>query len=168
MRDDGKKNNQDEQDETKKKIITRKIVINLSSNYSNNQYINYFIKLLINIGLFISILFYTNIAYYDSVYSIVLFAAWFSIFENILSQITAAKFTKYILMSFGSLFIFPILISMGLGFLMVEGLIEFKTTETLIGFTIVFMIVRKVITVLLLNAIHRYRFNKMFRKKEGK
>ncbi len=161
-------NNSDEKKDFKKKIANRKIVINLTSSYVKHPMGNYLIKLLINTSLFIVLINYTNIAIYYSIYSVFIFAMWFSLFENMLVQITTVKFTKYIIMSFGGIFILPIVISMALATFVAGDIIEFRTTEMLLGFTVAFMTSRKVLSVLLLNSIQRYRFNKMFKKKEDK
>lgn len=166
MNDDNKKKKIDIGKTTKKKV-TRRIVINLSSSFSQNNFVNYLIKLLINVSLFIVIIEYSGVAKYSTIYDIVIFAMWFSIFENIFMKMFATKFSKYLVMSFGTILIFPIVLSMVLGYLSVQGYLQFVTTEMFLGFIIVFMFMRKVLTTLLISFIQRRRFNKMMKEKGG-
>ncbi|XMB86326.1 hypothetical protein RJG79_00575 [Mycoplasmatota bacterium WC44] len=166
MKDDNRdKKKLDKLKESTKKTVTRRIVINLSSNYSKNNFVNYLIKLLINIVFFIIIIVNSNIATFASIYDIVIFAMWFSLFENILVQIVGVRFSKYIVMSFGAILLFPVIIAMVLGYISVQGYIIFRTTDMFLGFVIVFMTSRKIFTTLLLNFIQRRRFNKILKDK---
>ena len=152
-------------DNRNKKKVTHKIILELSSNYSKNQYINSFIKLSINILLFIVIVANANIATFSSIYDIAIFAMWFSLLENIFVKYCFKYFTKYVLMSFGSLLIIPIILSMTLAYFINQPLIIFRTTEILLGFSVVFMTLRKILTILLLNFISRKRLSKLMKEK---
>ena len=150
-----------------KKNNPRKVVINLSTSFFKNPYLNNLVKLLINVGLFVTILYHSSLLKAPtSVYNIIIYSLIYTIIEWVLVQITIRRFSKYLLLSFSAILIIPIILAFMASSIIVGSYIQFISTESLLGFAVMFMAVRKLFTILLLNFISRRKLSKLIRHKE--
>lgn len=142
----------------------RRIILDLSSYYSRNKYINTVIKVLLNISVMIILFRFTDVALYASTLSVVAYATLFTLIEELISGEVLKRFPQLVVTSFGILMIAFGVLSMTLAYSLVASEITFVTQNTFIGFTLIFMLVRKVISILLMSYVNRMRFERFYRK----
>lgn len=137
------------------------VVLDLSGNFFRNPYLNNFVKVLIGVALFYLVITNANFVTYETKIDIVLFAVTHMLVEIILVRYTYRYLTKYIIMSFGTILILPITLAATVAYIVNQPFIMFPSTETFLGFIVIFMTARKIITVLLQGFIKRRRYEKL-------
>ena len=138
----------------------RQFVMDLSNNFFRNPYLNNFVKVLIIVALYVVILSNANILVYGLLFDIVIFAMWHAVFENVLVKLMYKHATKYIVLTFGSIMIIPVIIAATMAYMMNLNTIMIRTTEMFLGFVVLFMVSRKIISILLQGFIKRKRYEK--------
>jgi len=142
----------------------RQFVLDLSNNFFRNPYLNNFVKVSITVALYVVILSNANIITYGTLFDIVIFAMWHAMFENILVKLMYRHATKYIVLTFGSIMIIPVIIAATLAYMVNLNTIMIGTTDMFLGFVVMFMISRKIISVLLQGFIKRRRYEKLLER----
>lgn len=146
----------------------KRVVLDLSNNFFKHPLLNNLTKLLITVVLYVVILTNVNILMYGTVIDIVIFAMWHSLFENILVRITYKYATKYIVLTFGSILIIPVIISAVLAYSVNSSYVMIQTTDMFLGFVVAFMVSRKIVSILLQGTIKRRRYEKLLLEKVEK
>ena len=142
----------------------RQFVLDLSNTFFRNPYLNHFVKVLITVTLYVVILSNANVIAYGSLFDIVIFAMWHSVFENILVKLMYRHATKYIVLTFGSIMIVPVIIAATMAYMVNVNTIMFRTTDMFLGFVVLFMVSRKIISILLQGFIKRRRYEKLLER----
>lgn len=137
------------------------VVLDLSNNFFRNPYLNNLVKVLIGVVLYFVIITNANIVTYQSRFDIVLFAMTHMLIEIILVRYSYRYLVKYVVMSFGTILIIPITVAATISYMVVQPYIMFPTTESFLGFVVMFMVSRKVVTILLQGYLKRRKYEKL-------
>jgi hypothetical protein len=147
----------------------RTVVLNLSNNFFRNPYLNSLAKMFIGVvvSYFLIILNANSITYFTRI-DIVLFASIQLAVELILVRLTYTYLVKYVALSFGTLLIIPITMAATIAYMATTPYVMFQTTNSFLGYVVLFMCVRKVITVLIQGYIKRRKFDKIIAERMRK
>lgn len=143
----------------------RMVVLDLSNNLFKNPYLNQITKVLLGVTVFYLVLINANVVTYASKFDILIFAMAHIAIEMILVRFMYRYLTKYIVLSFGLILILPITIAATMAYMLVQPLVMFPSTDALLGFVVLFMTSRKILTVLLQGYLKRRKYEKLIRER---
>ncbi len=145
------------------------VVLDLSNNFFKNPYLNNIMKMMIGISIvYFLITMNANIVTYQSKIDILLFAATQLAIELILVRFTYKYLLKYVALSFGTILIIPITIAATIAYMVSTPYVMFQTTDSFLGFIVVFMVIRKIVTVLLQGFLKRKKYEKLISERMRK
>ncbi len=145
------------------------VVLDLSNNFFRNPYLNNLMKLLIGISIiYFLVTTNANIVTYQSRIDILVFAATQVAIELILIRFTYKYLLKYVALSFGTLLIIPITIAATIAYMVSTPFVMFQTTDSFLGYVVMFMIIRKIITMLLQGFLKRKKYEKLISERMRK
>jgi len=143
-------------------------VLDLSNNFFRNPYLNIFVKSLIGVALYYVIIINANIVTFTGRFDIVLFAITHILIETILIRYVYRYLTKYIIMSFGVVLILPITVAASIAYFVNQPYVMFPNTESFLGFVVIFMTSRKIVSILIQRYIKRKKYEKLLTERVSK
>jgi hypothetical protein len=145
-----------------------KLVIDLSSRYSKNPYVDFFVMATINILLSVAVLGNLGFVRYQSFSDFVLFGFFVAVIDSMFRDAMLQRYPRFVLTTFGTVMILPAVVSLSLVYLMLSDVLIFPSTEEFLGFIVLYLMLRKVISFTLLFQIHRFKLSQRRKKKEVK
>ena len=145
-----------------------KLVIDLSSKYSKNPYLDFFIVASINILLSIAILGNLQAVRYQTFSDFIIFGFFVAVVDSMFRDTMLERYPKFVMSTFGTVMILPAIVSLTLVYLMLSDFLVFSSTEVFLGFIVVYLFFRKIISFTIMFQIHRFKLNQRRKKKEIK
>lgn len=145
-----------------------KLVIDLSSRYSKNPYVDFFITASVNILLSIAILGNLSVVQYQSFSNFVIFGFFVAVIDSMFRDTMMERYPRFVMSTFGTVMILPAIVSLTLVYLMLSDMLVFSSTEVFLGFIVMYLFIRKIISLSIMFQIHRFRMNQRRNKKEIK
>ncbi len=145
-----------------------KLVIDLSSKYSKNPYLDFFIVASVNILLSIAILGNLQAVRYQSFTDFIVFGFFVAVVDSMFRDTMLQRYPKFVMTTFGTVMILPAIVSLTLVYLMLSDFLVFSSTEVFLGFIVIYLFFRKIISFSIMFQIHRFKLNQRRKKKEIK
>ena len=145
-----------------------KLVIDLSSRYSKNPYLDFFIVASVNILLSIAILGNLQAVRYQTFSDFIIFGFFVAVVDSMFRDTMLERYPKFVMSTFGTVMILPAIVSLTLVYLMLSDFLVFSSTEVFLGFIVVYLFLRKIISFTIMFQIHRFKLNQRRKKKEIK
>jgi len=147
---------------------TIRLVIDLSNRYSKNPYVDFFVMVTVNILLSVALLGNLSFVRYSSFSDFVIFGFLVAMVDSLFRDAMLQRYPKFILTTFGFVMLIPAVVSLALVNLMLMDRIIFPSTEQYLGFIVIYLVIRKLISFTLLFQLYRFRMYKRMKKKEIK
>ena len=145
-----------------------RLVIDLSSRYSKNPYVDFFIMASVNILLSAAILGNLSVVRYQSFTDFVLFGLFVAVIDSMFRDRMMERFPRFVMSTFGTVMIVPAIVSLTLVYLMLSDILVFSSTEVFLGFIVMYLFLRKIISFSIMFQIQRFKMNQRRKKKEIK
>jgi len=145
-----------------------RLVIDLSSRYSKNPYVDFFIMASVNILLSAAILGNLSVVRYQSFTDFVLFGLFVAVIDSMFRDRMMERFPRFVMSTFGTVMIVPAIVSLALVYLMLSDILVFSSTEVFLGFIVMYLFLRKIISFSIMFQIQRFKMNQRRKKKEIK
>jgi small-conductance mechanosensitive channel len=145
-----------------------RLVIDLSSRYSKNPYVDFFIMAAINVLLSTALLGNLRFVRYQSFGDFVLFGFLVAVIDSMFRDTMMQRYPRFVMSTFGTVMIIPAVISLSLVYLILSETLIFSSTEVFLGFIVLYLFLRKIISYTLLFQIHRLAWSRRRKKKEIK
>ena len=145
-----------------------RLVIDLSSRYSKNPYLDFFVMASINVLLSAALLGNLRFVRYQSFSDFVLFGFFVAVIDSMFRDTMMQRYPRFVLSTFGTVMILPAVVSLSLVYLMLSDILIFSSTEVFLGFIVLYLFLRKIISFTLLFQIHRIALSRRRKKKEIK
>lgn len=145
-----------------------KLVVDFSSRYSKNPYLDFFIMASINILLSVAILGNLSVVRYQSFSSFILFGLFVAVIDSMFRDTMLQRYPKFVLSTFGTVMILPAVVSLLLVYVMLSDILVFSSTEVFLGFIVIYLFFRKIISFTLMYHMQRFRLSQRRKKKEIK
>lgn len=147
---------------------TIRLVIDLSNRYSKNPYVDFFIMVVVNILLSIALLGNLSFVRYQSFGDFVIFGFLVAMIDSLFRDAMVQRYPRFIMTTFGFVMLIPAVVSLALVNLMMVDRIIFPSTDQYVGFIVIYLVIRKIISFTLLFQLYRFRMFKRFKNKEMK
>jgi amino acid transporter len=105
---------------------------------------------------------------YQSFSDFVLFGFFVAVIDSMFRDTMLQRYPRFVLTTFGTVMILPAVVSLSLVYLMLSDVLIFPSTEEFLGFIVLYLMLRKVISFTLLFQIHRFKLSQRRKKKEVK
>jgi hypothetical protein len=145
-----------------------RLVIDLSSRYSKNPYVDFFIMASVNILLSAAILGNLSVVRYQSFTDFVFFGLFVAVIDSMFRDRMMERFPRFVMSTFGTVMIVPAIVSLTLVYLMLSDILVFSSTEVFLGFIVMYLFLRKIISFSIMFQIQRFKMNQRRKKKEIK
>lgn len=145
-----------------------RLVIDLSSRYSKNPYVDFFIMASVNILLSAAILGNLSVVRYQSFTDFILFGLFIAVIDSMFRDRMMERFPRFVMSTFGTVMIVPAIVSLTLVYLMLSDILVFSSTEVFLGFIVMYLFLRKIISFSIMFQIQRFKMNQRRKKKEIK
>jgi hypothetical protein len=145
-----------------------RLVIDLSSRYSKNPYVDFFIMASVNILLSAAILGNLSVVRYQSFTDFILFGLFVAVIDSMFRDRMMERFPRFVMSTFGTVMIVPAIVSLTLVYLMLSDILVFSSTEVFLGFIVMYLFLRKIISFSIMFQIQRFKMNQRRKKKEIK
>ena len=145
-----------------------RLVIDLSSRYSKNPYVDFFIMASVNILLSAAILGNLSVVRYQSFTNFILFGLFVAVIDSMFRDRMMERFPRFVMSTFGTVMIVPAIVSLTLVYLMLSDILVFSSTEVFLGFIVMYLFLRKIISFSIMFQIQRFKMNQRRKKKEIK
>jgi hypothetical protein len=147
---------------------TIRLVIDLSNRYSKNPYVDFFVMVTVNILLSVALLGNLSFIRYSSFSDFVVFGFLVALVDSLFRDAMLQRYPRFILTTFGFVMLIPAVVSLALVNVMMMDRIIFPSTEQYLGFIVIYLVIRKLISFTLLFQLYRFRMYKRMKKKEIK
>ena len=147
---------------------TIRLVVDLSNRYSKNPYVDFFVMVMVNILLSVALLGNLSFVRYSSFSDFVVFGFLVALVDSLFRDAMLQRYPRFILTTFGFVMLIPAVVSLALVNVMLMDRIIFPSTEQYLGFIVIYLVIRKVISFTLLFQLYRFRMYKRMKKKEIK
>jgi len=147
---------------------TIRLVIDLSNRYSKNPYVDFFVMVTVNILLSVALLGNLSFIRYSSFSDFVVFGFLVALVDSLFRDAMLQRYPRFIMTTFGFVMLIPAVVSLALVNLMMMDRIIFPSTEQYLGFIVIYLVIRKLISFTLLFQLYRFRMYKRMKKKEIK
>jgi hypothetical protein len=145
-----------------------RLVIDLSSRYSKNPYVDFFIMASVNILLSAAILGNLSVVRYQSFTDFIFFGLFVAVIDSMFRDRMMERFPRFVMSTFGTVMIVPAIVSLTLVYLMLSDILVFSSTEVFLGFIVMYLFLRKIISFSIMFQIQRFKMNQRRKKKEIK
>jgi hypothetical protein len=147
---------------------TIRLVVDLSNRYSKNPYVDFFVMVTVNILLSVALLGNLSFVRYSSFSDFVVFGFLVAMVDSLFRDAMLQRYPRFILTTFGFVMLIPAVVSLALVNVMMMDRIIFPSTEQYLGFIVIYLVIRKIISFTLLFQLYRFRMYKRMKKKEIK
>jgi hypothetical protein len=147
---------------------TIRLVVDLSNRYSKNPYVDFFVMVTVNILLSVALLGNLSFIRYSSFSDFVVFGFLVALVDSLFRDAMLQRYPRFIMTTFGFVMLIPAVVSLALVNVMMLDRIIFPSTEQYLGFIVIYLVIRKLISFTLLFQLYRFRMYKRMKKKEIK
>lgn len=144
-----------------------RFVIDLSNRYSPNPMVDFFITWVINTAIIVALLGNLDFVRYQSILDFVVYGTLLSLFDRIFRDLMLRYQAGFILQTFGLVMLIPAVLSLSIAYGLMLDVIRFDSTDQFLGFVVIFLGIRKALSLGILTQLYRRKMLKM-KKARGK
>ena len=144
-----------------------RFVIDLSNRYSTNPMVDFFVTWLINTSIITALLGNLDFVRYQSMFDFVVYATMLTLFDRIFRDLMVRYQAGFILQTFGLVLLIPAVLSLSLSYGLMLDVLRFDSTDQFLGFVVIFLGIRKGLSLGILTQLYRRKMMKM-KKARGK
>ncbi len=122
----------------------------------------------VNILLSAAILGNLSVVRYQSFTDFILFGLFVAVIDSMFRDKMMERFPRFVMSTFGTVMIVPAIVSLTLVYLMLSDILVFSSTEVFLGFIVMYLFLRKIISFSIMFQIQRFKMNQRRKKKEIK
>jgi amino acid transporter len=122
----------------------------------------------VNILLSAAILGNLSVVRYQSFTDFVFFGLFVAVIDSMFRDRMMERFPRFVMSTFGTVMIVPAIVSLALVYLMLSDILVFSSTEVFLGFIVMYLFLRKIISFSIMFQIQRFKMNQRRKKKEIK
>jgi cobalamin biosynthesis protein CobD/CbiB len=122
----------------------------------------------VNILLSAAILGNLSVVRYQSFTDFVFFGLFVAVIDSMFRDRMMERFPRFVMSTFGTVMIVPAIVSLTLVYLMLSDILVFSSTEVFLGFIVMYLFLRKIISFSIMFQIQRFKMNQRRKKKEIK
>ena len=144
-----------------------RFVIDLSNRYSKNPAVDFFVTWLINTAIITALLGNLDFVRYQSMFDFVVYATILTFFDRLFRDLMVRYQASFILQTFGLVMLIPAVLSLSLSYGLLLEQLRFASTDQFLGFIVIFLGIRKALSLGILTQLYRRKMLKM-KKARGK